>query len=421
MRQVYGVINACFPQLCVSASIIPMTITSADRIFGAVARRKDLLTEAQVRELTEVLEQSRQEGERLPIEAVAIDLGFLNSKEIALIFKIRRRYARLCKLCGQVTYILPEESSTPCEFCGPIDPNDSEWVLTESEAYFIGKRIGDYTPLDKGGEERGAKVYLARRDDENRLYVLKVLSIEVKDRVGLTRFIREVDICRNIRHPNVVSVVDAGEFEGNRYLVLEYVEGQSLMDRLEEQGKLPWEEALDILLHVCKGLAVFHDMGVVHRDVKPEKIILGRKGEARISDFALAKELRGGMSITDESEFVGTPLYMTPEAGEVQLMDQRADVYCLGLTFFYILTGHHPFENRGLMDILRKTAHKEIEDPRRFVEELPTSLVRVLGKMVCVDRDLRYPSAREVAHDLMALSLKEEVSVGNANYWPESL
>ncbi|MDF1661402.1 MAG: protein kinase, partial [Planctomycetota bacterium] len=247
-----------------------MTMTSADRIFGAVALRKDLLTEAQFQELTRVLEHARNEGKALPIETVATELGLLNNKEIALIFKIRRRYARLCSLCGQVTYILPEEtSSTPCEFCGPIDPDVSEWALTESEAYYIGKRIGDYTPMDKGGEERGAKVYLARRDDENRLYVLKVLSIEVKDRVALTRFIREVDICRNIRHPNVVSVVDAGEFEGRRYLVLEYVEGQSLIDRLEEQGPLPWEDALDILLQVCKGLALFHDMGVIHRDVKP--------------------------------------------------------------------------------------------------------------------------------------------------------
>ncbi|MDF1661401.1 MAG: protein kinase, partial [Planctomycetota bacterium] len=151
-----------------------------------------------------------------------------------------------------------------------------------------------------------------------------------------------------------------------------------------------------------------------------EKIVLGRQGEARISDFALAKELRGGMSITDESEFVGTPLYMTPEAGEVRLMDQRADVYCLGLTFYYVLTGHHPFEGRGLMDILKKTAHKDIEDPRHFVKDLPVSLIRVLGKMVCVDRELRYPSAREVAHDLMALSVKEDVSVGKANYWPEA-
>ena len=398
-----------------------MTMTSADRIFGVIALRKELLTHSQVQKLTSAQKDARQAGKEVGIETVATELGFLIPREVSLIFKIRRRYARLCKLCGQVTYILPEEtSSTPCEFCGPIDPNDSQWSLTESEAYFIGKRIGDYTPMDKGGEERGAKIYLARRDDENRLYILKVLSIEVKDRVSLTRFIREVDICRNIRHPNVVSVVDAGEFEGRRYLVLEYVEGQSLMDRLEERGFLPWAEALDILLQVCKGLAVFHDMGVMHRDVKPEKIILGRKGEARISDFALAKELKGGMSITDESEFVGTPLYMAPEAGEVDRMDQRGDVYCLGLTFYYTLTGRHPFAGSDLIDILKKKAHREVKDPRDLVEGLPPSLVRVLGKMISVDRDARYASARELALDLMAVSVHEDVSVGQANYWPDA-
>ena len=190
-----------------------------------------------------------------------------------------------------------------------------------------------------------ATVYLAEDLKHERQVAVKVLNPELAAVLGAERFLREVKITARLDHPHILPLLDSGAAEGFLYYVMPYVEGESLRDRMDREGQLPLEDALQVTWEVADGLSYAHSHDVVHRDIKPENIMLSG-GHARIADFGIARAITaaGGDSLTQTGMAIGTPVYMSPEqaAGEDRV-DGRSDVYSLGCVLYEMLAGEPPF------------------------------------------------------------------------------
>ncbi len=191
-----------------------------------------------------------------------------------------------------------------------------------------------------------ATVYLARDLKHDRDVAVKVLRPELAAALGSERFLREIKIAANLQHPHVVPLYDSGEADGFLYYVMPYVEGESLRERLDRDGKLPVEDVVRLTNDIAAALSYAHEHGIVHRDVKPENIML-TGGRAVVADFGIARAVTaaGGERLTGTGLAIGTPAYMSPEqAMGLEAVDARSDVYALGCVVYEMVGGRAPFE-----------------------------------------------------------------------------
>ncbi|MGE0713647.1 MAG: protein kinase [Planctomycetota bacterium] len=269
----------------------------------------------------------------------------------------------------------------------------------------IGRQIGGCRVLSRLGAGAMGAVYLARHESLQKDVVVKVLAQQqAQNPRSLERFLREARAAAAIEHANVIGVYDTGTLEeGLPYIVMQYVAGKNLDELVAERGKLPLREALKILLGCARGLHVAHQAGVIHRDVKASNIMVTPAGEAKVADFGLAKDLNSELKLTADGAMIGTPLYMAPEIGRVKDIDGRVDVYSLGVTLYYLLTGVQPFRGFSAMDILSGKAHQKLAAPEEHLPEISEDVRNVLGKMLARDRDERYADAAALVEDLERL------------------
>jgi serine/threonine-protein kinase len=263
-----------------------------------------------------------------------------------------------------------------------------------------------------------ASVYLAHHESLRKDVVIKILSPEcsAKPRT-VERFFREARAAARLEHPNIVMVHDVGTTDsGLNFMVMQYVDGVNLEEKLNEEGRQTPENATNIVLQVARGLGVAHADNVIHRDIKADNILFDQHGMVKLTDFGLAKDMNLD-PLTQEGSFIGTPLYMAPEIGRLQV-DGRVDIYSLGVTFYYLLTGVQPFREFSGMQILRAQAHEKIRPPETH-HEIPEAHRRVLGKMLEKDREQRYPDIPELLKDLEALERNLPVDAGVPNLWGE--
>ncbi|MGD2067815.1 MAG: protein kinase [Gemmatimonadota bacterium] len=268
-------------------------------------------------------------------------------------------------------------------------------------------------PLGQGGT---GVVFLAEDLKLGRKVALKVLRPELAESVGAERFLREIRIAAGLGHPNILSLIDSGEAEGLLYYVMFYVEGESLRDRLERERQLGLDEALRIGVEAAEALAHAHQAGVVHRDVKPENILL-EDGHALVCDFGIARALdqAGGQRLTRTGLVVGTPQYMAPEqaAGEKEV-DARADVYALGCVVYEMLAGSPPYSGATPQAVI---ARKVLEPlPRLTVvrDTVPPEVEAVVERALAKVPADRIQTAREFAD---ALAGRTRVTVRHATPW----
>ena len=205
---------------------------------------------------------------------------------------------------------------------------------------------GEYTVERELGSGGMAHVYLAEDVKHHRKVALKVLRPELAQNLGADRFVREIRIAANLEHPHILTLIDSGEADGLLYYVMPYIDGESLRQKLDREGALPVEEASRLLAQVADALAHAHQHGVVHRDIKPDNILISGR-HAEVMDFGVAKavaEATGGMAMTETGMALGTPSYMSPEqAAADPHVDHRADIYALGVMAYEMLTGQPPF------------------------------------------------------------------------------
>lgn len=248
-------------------------------------------------------------------------------------------------------------------------------------------------------------VYHARDRILDREVALKVLAERfAADPRFAERFLAEARTAASLNHPNIVQIYEFGETGSDRFLAMELVRGTTLAKLLRTAGSFSEDRSLDLALAACRALAVAHAAGVVHRDVKPDNLMLTEDGVLKLVDLGLAKCTQEDVSRTATGQCLGTPHFIAPEQikGE-RVVDGRADIYSLGATLYNLATGHVPFDGSSGAHIMARHLNDPLPDPRRTAPALSTGFCQVLGRMMAKDPADRYPDMPALERDLRAL------------------
>jgi serine/threonine protein kinase len=236
--------------------------------------------------------------------------------------------------------------------------------------------------LGKGGMGR---VYKALDNEIGERVALKILKPEIAaDEQTIERFRNELKTARQISHKNICRMYHLGRERGTYYITMEYVSGEDLKSTVMRVGQLSVGKTISIIAQVCEGLAEAHRLGVVHRDLKPQNIMIDKAGNAKIMDFGIARSIRT-KGITEAGVMIGTPEYMSPEQVDGQQADQRADIYALGIILFELLTGRVPFEGETPFSVAYKQKNEVPPEARKINPQIPEDLDRLIMK--CLEKD----------------------------------
>jgi serine/threonine protein kinase len=274
-----------------------------------------------------------------------------------------------------------------------------------SQPSWIGRSLsGRYQIESLLGQGGMSAVYKATDPNLKRVVAIKLIHPHLSnDPHFIQRFEEEATAVASLRHPNIVQVFDFNSDQGVYYMVLEFVPGETLHDRLQRltsQGRtLPIDEAIKFTLNICAALDYAHQRNIIHRDIKPANIMLDVYGQAILMDFGIVK-LIGGTSHTATGAVLGTARYISPEVIRSEPVDQRSDIYSLGITLYEMLSGKTPFQSDSAMTLMMMHLNDPVPDPRSLRADIPASLVNILLKSLEKDRANRYQSVTEMAADL---------------------
>ena len=263
----------------------------------------------------------------------------------------------------------------------------------------IGMLIADrYEVLEKTGTGGMSVVYRAKDHKLNRTVAIKVLKQEFSDNANfVSKFRVEAQAAAGLMHPNIVNVYDVGEEKGMYYIVMEYVDGITLKKYIEKKSRLTVKEAISIAIQVSMGLQAAHNNHVIHRDIKPQNIMISRDGKVKVTDFGIAK---AATSNTITSNVMGSVHYTSPEQARGGYSDERSDIYSLGITLFEMLTGRVPFNGETTVAIAIKHIQTPMPSPREFVPDIPRSVEQIVLKCCEKSPDRRYQNMTELIADL---------------------
>lgn len=263
----------------------------------------------------------------------------------------------------------------------------------------LGMLIGDrYEILDKIGTGGMSDVYKAKDNKLNRFVAVKVLKQEFSENTNfVSKFRVEAQAAAGLMHPNIVNVYDVGEEDGIYYIVMELVEGITLKNYIEKKSRLSIKEAISIAIQVSMGIEAAHNNHIIHRDIKPQNIIISKDGKVKVTDFGIAK---AATSNTITSNVMGSVHYTSPEQARGGFSDEKSDIYSLGCTMFEMLTGHVPFDGETTVAIAIKHIQEEMPSPREYVSEIPLCVEKIIFKCTQKSPDRRYQSMGELVVDL---------------------
>jgi len=267
----------------------------------------------------------------------------------------------------------------------------------------IGKTISHYKILEKLGEGGMGVVYKAQDTKLDRLVALKFLPQHLtSDFSEKERFIHEAKAASALNHPNITTIHEVDEFEGQMFIVMEYCEGKTLKQMIEKET-LSVKKVLDIGIQICEGLAIAHEKGIVHRDIKSDNIMVTHDGLVKIMDFGLAK-LKGVSRLTKSETTMGTVAYMSPEQAQGIEVDQRSDIFSFGVVLYEIITGQLPFKGEHEAAIMYSVMNETPEPLARYKAGVPDELQRIMSKALAKSKDERYQHTDDLLADLRTYS-----------------
>jgi serine/threonine protein kinase/Tfp pilus assembly protein PilF len=295
--------------------------------------------------------------------------------------------------CGKCATPLPPSREIPF--------SQTETLQTPIKELTTGSTFaGRYQVIEELGKGGMGRVYKVFDTDIKEKVALKLLKPEIaSDRETIERFSNELKYARKISHRNVCRMYDLGKAEGTHFITMEYVHGEDLKSMIRMSTGLTVGTVLSVGKQVCDGLAEAHSLGVVHRDLKPQNIMIDKGGNAKIMDFGIARSIRE-KGITDPSVMIGTPEYMSPEQAEAKEVDHRSDIYSLGIILYEMATGRVPFEGDTALSIAMKHKGEIPKNPKQLNPNIPDDLSGVILKCLEKDRAKRYQSAGEVRSEL---------------------
>jgi serine/threonine protein kinase/tetratricopeptide (TPR) repeat protein len=309
--------------------------------------------------------------------------------------------------CPKCHFDNPSDSSF-CSKCGTVVQPSEEIAFSQTETLQTPIKelttgstfAGRYQIIEELGKGGMGKVYKVFDKEIEAKMALKLIKPEVAaDKTTIERFRNELKIARDISHKNICRMYDLGKEASNYFITMEYVSGEDLKSFIRRSRQLVVGTAIFIAKQVCEGLAEAHRLGVVHRDLKPGNIMIDREGNAKIMDFGIARSI-STKGITGAGVMIGTPEYMSPEQVEGKEVDQRSDIYSLGIILYEMLTGRVPFEGDTPFTIGIKHKSEIPKDPKELNAHVPSDLSRLVLKCLEKDKEKRYQSANELRTDL---------------------
>jgi len=273
-----------------------------------------------------------------------------------------------------------------------------------------GDRLDRYTVIKKLGQGGMGSVYLVRHETLGVFRAAKVLSAELYARGGefVRRFLQEARLACSISHPNIVNVLDVGDdpSRGLCYIIMEYVDGGTIRNVLRAVPRLGEVHALAVTEAVAEALRAAAEQKIVHRDIKPDNIMLTRRGDVKLADLGIAKNVDEDVQLTRSHVLMGTPAYLAPEqARDARSVDVRADIYSLGATLYEMLTGNIPYPGKTTYDILAKMASSPVPDPRSIVPEISPQMAHLVMRMLAKQVKQRPAGAAELLNEIRALDV----------------
>ena len=355
------------------------TNTSGPRrdLFGDIAVAKCLLTWAQVREVLKKQVKYRDKGIVIRFGELAVEMGYLTPPQITEVIseqRVRRK---------------------PYEVKQPQKNTDlQDWDESSEQPYTLGR----YQLQKRLGGVMGI-VFKGTDTQTGKEIAVKVLPKSLaQDPSFIERFKREVRATASLNHPNIISVYDSGVVNGIFYLAMEYVDGETLIRRLHREKILPERTAIAIGLGVARGLEHAHEKGILHRDVKPENVMISNLGQVKLADLGLALFLHDTMRITSEGIAVGTPHYISPEqARALRDTDHRSDLYSLGATLFHLVSGRLPYEGENGGEVMKRHVFEPTPNPQDVNPNVSNDTAGLIIKLMAKDPAQRYQTASELA------------------------
>lgn len=268
-------------------------------------------------------------------------------------------------------------------------------------------RLGDFELRKRLGKGGMGEVFLAKQISLDRTVALKTLTRELARKEDFVkRFQREAKAMAKIDHNNVVKVYAVSAYKGIHFVAIEYVDGKSVQDWLDKLGSLPVSDAVHIAVVCAEALSHAHQKNMIHRDIKPDNILLTKTGVIKVADFGLAKVMDEDVSMTQSGTGLGTPLYMAPEqARDAKYVDQRCDIYALGATLYHMLTGQLPYKGDSTLELIIAKEKGKYTAAKQVRSEIPERLDLIIDKMMAKDPNHRYKNCGEVVKDLSGLGM----------------
>jgi serine/threonine-protein kinase len=270
--------------------------------------------------------------------------------------------------------------------------------------------LKDYRLISKLGEGGMGAVYKAQQLSLDRVVAIKVpFKHLAKDASFIGRFYREARIMAKLDHPNILRCYGVGEENGWHYLAMEFIDGASMQSWLKQLGKIPLGDALHVTIACGNALQHAHEQDLIHRDIKPDNILITKKGQVKVADMGLAKALTDDLGLSRTGMGAGTPHYMAPEqARDAKHVDGRSDIYALGCMLYAFITGKTPFSADTYVDLILEKEKGKFTPARRSSSDVPEKLDLMIDKAVSPKPELRYKSCAEFAKDLQSLGLTNE-------------
>jgi eukaryotic-like serine/threonine-protein kinase len=277
--------------------------------------------------------------------------------------------------------------------------------------------VGNYELIEKIAEGGMGAIYRGRQRDSGMIVAVKIMPVHMaQNPILLKRFEQEFRAASRLDHPNIVRALDYGDAGDQPYLVMEFVEGESLGQKIEREGRMSEAEAIRIIAQVAQGLHRAHKQNLVHRDVKPDNILVRPDGVAKLADLGLVKETDTDLNLTKTGRGLGTPHFMAPEQfRNAKNADSRCDIYSLGATLYQMVTGELPFRSSGPLDAWMKKIQNDLTAPRQIVSTLSERIELAILRAMDADPGKRPASCREFIEELTGKSTRRGVNHEAAN------
>jgi serine/threonine protein kinase len=387
-----------------------------DNLFGRIALKEEMITAKELVECLALKDKLKREGRIVMLGQIMIEKGYLTHDDLHHILKMQKKGVLQCKVCKTRYNVEGYQAGkrVKCRICRTVlhVPREGETIIVDRTIYDsktqvrdrnIGRDIYQYHIQSKLGEGGFGIVYLARHKGLDKLMALKLLPVTKKTTKDVRdRFIREARIVAKLSHPNVVQVYDVGEVPDYLYIAMEFVDGETMENIMTHEKVVPVTEATRIVTDVCRALKKAHRHDIVHRDIKPDNIMITHDEKmVKVTDFGLAKTAGKAKKITRVGVILGTPYYISPEQVQGKPLDIRSDIYSLGASYYYFTTGHRPFEEGTPAEIMIQHL-EEVPVPPDYVNpDVPRVINDTVMRMLAKNPDDRYLDPDELLADLV--------------------